>query len=122
MMKRLFVFCLILLAFGACAPKVIYVGKFYPATSKVDIYYSKDDVGRNYETMGHAVAEPSWPYSGSSKALQKSVNKLQEDAVIKGADAIIVEGIGATVAVSGANGNVSSGELKKINATLIKYK
>ncbi len=118
-MKRLFYSSLILLMLGACAPTVNYVGKTsYPMTEKVDVFYAKEDVGKSFETIGHAEIGPLY----SKKDIQKGVDKLTKDASTRGADAIIVDGIGTTISSSGSSGSVSSTEQQRIKATFIKYK
>ncbi len=122
-MKRLFYLCLITLMFCACAPTVSYVGKSYPVSDQVDIFYSKEDVKKSYETMGYAEAKTGiFEMSPSSKSLQECQTELQKEAKKRGADGVIIDGIGTIVTTSGSDGNVSSTESKNIKATFIKYK
>ncbi len=55
------------LFFLACA-SVDYMGKTYPPTTKIDIYYSKEDIKKEYEVMGKALCKGSF---ASSETMEK---------------------------------------------------
>lgn len=116
-MKRLLFICSVMLVLVACSPTVNYVGKAYPQADNIEVYYSKDDVKRNFETMGHAEVSVSWGNNG--KRCQEALEKLARK---KGADAVIIESLGTVVTTSGLGGNVSSTENTTVKATFIKYK
>lgn len=110
-MKKYFVLSIITLMvlFGCVAP-IQYMGRTYPATSNVDIYYSPHDVKKDYEVIGKV--------SNAGNKLQKIENRIVEEAKKRGADGIIYSNIQSTTQV--VNGNSSSGRL--LNADFIKYK
>lgn len=65
-----------------------YVGETYEATSAVDVYYSIDDVDKTHTVMGKisAKAMDGW----DSQAM---VEELKAQAMAKGADALVIEGV-----------------------------
>lgn len=79
-------------AAGSCAVETTYIGKAYPVTDTLELYFSWDDVPGPYETMGHITATPTL-FSDLEDA-QASIEKRARE---KGADAVIFEGIGTTV-------------------------
>lgn len=78
-----------------------YLGKSYAPTSHVDIYFATSDIHRPYEVMGEAKTEGSEALSFESIEQQ-----LVKDAMAKGADAVLIEGmdtivVGATTSNQG---------------------
>jgi len=63
-----------------------YLGKTYPPTQHVDVFYSPHDVTRAYEVMGEIRAEGDDIVSYASMQ-----QKLIQEAMQKGADAILIE-------------------------------
>jgi hypothetical protein len=63
-----------------------YVGKTYSKTDRVEIYFNKDEIKRPYEVMGQIKAEAS-----EALKFEDMEQKLVEDAMEKGADAILIE-------------------------------
>ncbi|MEM8564351.1 MAG: hypothetical protein AAGF57_19080 [Pseudomonadota bacterium] len=65
-----------------------YVGESYTPTSTVDVYYSTEDVKRPHAVMGKitATAMDGW----DSQAM---VDELKKQAMAKGADALVIEGV-----------------------------
>ncbi len=63
-----------------------YMGKTYPPTDHVDIFFSFDDIDRDYEVMGEIRAE-----AAEFLSMEKIQNKLMEEAMAKGGDAIVIE-------------------------------
>ena len=52
-MKKYFVLSIItLLVLFGCVSPIHYIGRTYPATSHVDIYYSPHDIKKDYEVIG----------------------------------------------------------------------
>jgi uncharacterized protein YbjQ (UPF0145 family) len=77
------------LALSACV-SVDYVGKSYPETANVEVYFADEDVSRPFEVMGELIAETDDMVFTSGEKMQ---NKLIEEAKKKGADAIILSGL-----------------------------
>ena len=115
---------------------VDYVGKSYPATSNVEIYFAEADIPRDYEVMGELIAETDDMVFTNGEKMQ---NKLVEEAKKKGADGIILSGLERRV--TGETGSTSSEtkvsndkvrttersdssvkEKKELRARLIKFK
>jgi hypothetical protein len=72
-------------ACGSDDDDVDYLGGSYPPTSRVDVYFSEDDITEDYLVMGHATVD-----GGDAEELQE---KLIEKARERGADGIIFEGL-----------------------------
>ena len=62
-----------------------YVGKTYSKTDRVEIYFNTDEIKRPYEVMGQIKAEA--PEAVRFEDMEK---KLVEDAMARGADAILI--------------------------------
>jgi uncharacterized protein YbjQ (UPF0145 family) len=137
-MKRLMILAAVLLLVTGCT-KIDYVGKEYPQTTDVEIFFSLEDVNREYEVMGHLTA--------TADADMVSAEKMQEDilkkAREKGADAVVILGLDTYTTSSPSSwsettettktnsgtktvtsGSSSSGteEKKEIRATFLKYR
>lgn len=129
--KALLLFSILLLS--SCGNQIIYFGREYPETTRVDIYFRENDVKEPNEIMGKLTYEVS--AKKSSDAVQQ---KIIERAKKKGSDAIIFEDISLTTTGS-ATGSAGAGTGKKgfffgifgsktkyergqqIKATLLKY-
>ena len=92
-----------LLAIG-CA-EVDYVGESFKPTTNIDLYFSKEDIEKEYTVMGHAIGSGIY----DSNAIQKA---LIEEAKEKGADAVLITGID----------NQDSGPENEVTASFLKYK
>jgi hypothetical protein len=68
-----------------------YLGKTYSPTQHVDVFFSPQDVKRAYEVMGEIRAEGDDIVS--YEAMQQ---KLEQEAMQKGADAILIEKLDMT--------------------------
>ena len=68
-----------------------YLGKTYPPTQHVDVFFSPQDVKRTYEVMGEIRAEGDDIVS--YEAMQQ---KLMQEAMQKGADAILIAKLDTT--------------------------
>ena len=79
---------LFVLLVAACGQPVRYIGRSYPPTFHVDLYFSEEDITKDYQVMGRAVAEATEGYL-SVEGLQE---KLESKAREKGADGIIIYG------------------------------
>lgn len=126
------------LLLAAGCTKIDYVGKEFAPTSDVDVFFSLDDVDREYEVMGHLTA------TGDEMV---SAEKMQEDilkkAREKGADAVVILGLdtyatsspttwsettetkqtesGTKTTTSGTSSGGAE-EKKQIRATFLKYR
>ena len=86
-MKRVVLSLVLILLVIGCT-KIDYVGEEYPPTTHVDLYFTMDDVERDYKIMGHAVASADDVVSA-----EKMQKKLMEEARKKGADGIVILGL-----------------------------
>ena len=93
-MKRIPMFLCALCACAAssCAVETTYIGKAYPVTDTLELYFSWDDVPGPYETMGHITATPTL-----FSDLEDAQASIEQKAREKGADAVGFEGIAHTV-------------------------
>jgi hypothetical protein len=117
--------------------KIDYVGKSYTPTTDVDIFFSMDDLKGEYEVMGHLTAT-----AGDFVSTEKMQEDILEKAREKGADAVVILGLGHYVVDTGSSwsettettetgkgvktttsGSQSAGteEKKEITAQFIKY-
>ena len=97
-----------LLAVG-CA-EVDYVGESFKPTTNIDLYFSKEDIEKEYTVMGHAVGDGT----SDSNEIQKA---LIEEAKEKGADAVLITGIDNQL-LSTEDGDPES----EVKASFLKYK
>ncbi|MEO8854023.1 MAG: hypothetical protein ABI359_09600 [Ginsengibacter sp.] len=96
--------------FGCTLP-VHYMGRSYPPTTNVDIYYSPHDVKKDYEVIGKVnITAPNLP---------KAQNGILNEAKRRGADGVIYTNMQNLADVS--NG-MSFPPDKVLNADFIKYK
>ena len=105
------VFILVILFAVGCA-SVNYIGESFEPTTTVDLYFSKESIEKEYTVIGHAIGSTVF---GSNDTIQK---KLIEEAKRKGADGVLITGIGKAHAPIGD----SSVEEDQINASFLKYK
>lgn len=104
------ILCVALLS--GCA-SVNYVGDEYAPTADVDIYYSEAAIARDYDLIGHGLGSGFWVKN------RKIQGKLIEEAKEKGADAILVTGLGkSNVIIS----NGISADEKQMNVVFLRYK
>ena len=100
-----------LLLFVCSCTTVSYVGDSHLASEKVDVFYDKSEITREYKVIGQAV--------GDGGKVEKVMNKLVERAKLEGADAILVKDIRKEkFAVNGQGGVASSNQ---ISASFLKY-
>ena len=98
-----------LLAIG-CA-NVNYVGKSFEPTTNVDLYFSKEDIEKEYTVMGHAIG------SGTSDS-NEIQTALIEEAKEKGADAVLITEISNPPLLSSEDSDPKS----EVKASFLKYK
>ena len=77
-------FCLLL---TACV-NTDYVGESYAPTTSVDVFYSMEDVTRSHKVMGKITATAMDGWDSDSM-----IEELKAQAMAKGADALVVEGV-----------------------------
>jgi hypothetical protein len=130
--KQIFLAASLLLS--SCGNKIIYFGREYQPTEKIDIYFREGDVSEPNEIMGKVTLEMS-----AKKSSDKVQRKLMNRTKNKGADAIIFDDISLTTtgsttggAAAGTGGKrgflgifgtktkYSKGQM--VEATLLKYK
>jgi predicted TIM-barrel enzyme len=86
-MKRLLAPAALALLLSACA-HVDYVGRTYPPTNKVDLFFDEREVGQDYEVMGEVLAR-----ANDLVSAEKLQAKIVEKAGEKGADAVVITGL-----------------------------
>tara|TARA_B100000745_G_scaffold102961_1_gene65754 strand:+ start:1149 stop:1496 length:348 start_codon:yes stop_codon:yes gene_type:complete len=99
-----------LLAIG-CA-SVNYVGKSFEPTTNVDLYFSKEDIEKEYTVMGHAIGSGT---SDSNDIQQALIDKAKE----KGADAVLITEIDNQNSLLA---EVDSDPDSEVKASFLKYK
>lgn len=65
-----------------------YMGESYPPTTSVNVFYSMDDVTRPHTVMGKISATAMDGWDSASM-----VEELKAQAMAKGADALVIEGV-----------------------------
>ena len=70
-----------LLAVGRA--EVDYVGESFKPTTNIDLYFSKEDIAKEYTVMGHAIGSGT---SDSDDIQQALIDKAKE----KGEDAVLI--------------------------------
>lgn len=94
-MKRYHLITIVLAFFAvSCTIAPQYSGTKYKRTDHVDIYYSFNDVKKDYTVVGHLTS-----HRYSDKTVQRN---LTSSAQRVGADAIIITGVDATTDEEGA--------------------
>ena len=101
-----------LLAIGCTS--VNYVGRSFDPTTSVDMYFSKEEIEKEYTVIGHAIG--SGTFGASNEKIQK---KLVEEARSRGADAILITGLGKSHVPVGKEGSTEENQIK---ASFLKYK
>ena len=88
----------------------MYVGKSFEPTTNVDLYFSKEDIQKEYTVMGHAIGSGT----SDSNDIQKA---LIEEAKEKGAGAVLITEIGNPLLSS-----EDSDPKSEVKASFLKYK
>ena len=102
-----------ILLFSANCAEVNYIGQTYEPTDEVQIFFDEKLIEYEYTIIGQAIGTGSWFVSNG-----KIQDKLVQTARRKGADAIIITGLGKD---NISTGDGSSIEERQINATFIRY-
>ena len=100
------------LSLTGCA-KVNYLGEEHSPTENVDLYYDEGAIEKDYDLIGHGLGTGLWVRN------KKITSKLIKEAQKRGANAILVTGLGKSN-VSLPNG-MSKGE-KQLHVVFLKYK
>ena len=77
---------LFVLFVAACA-KIDYIGQSYPPTTRVDLYFSEQDIRQDYQVMGHVIAQ-----ANEGISVERLQKKLEARAREAGADGIVIHG------------------------------
>jgi hypothetical protein len=85
-MKTMVAFLVGLLGAGCAYTE--YSGTNYQPTTRVDVYYGANQITKKYTVMGEAKTE-----GGQDMSFQQIEQKMVKDAMAKGADAILIEGM-----------------------------
>src|SRR5260370_31798469 len=83
----LFAFC----SFLAGCTTTDYMGKTYPPTQRVDVFFSPQDVRHTYEVIGEIRAQ-----ADDIVSFQSIQQQLMKEAMQRGGDAILIEHMGTT--------------------------
>ena len=87
-MKRLLLpAALAALLLSACA-HVDYVGRSYPPTQKVDLFFDEREVEASYDVMGQVIAR-----ANDLVSAEKLQAKIMQKAQDRGADAVVITGM-----------------------------
>ncbi|HLQ66874.1 MAG TPA: hypothetical protein VK123_06565 [Candidatus Limnocylindrales bacterium] len=87
-MKRLYTAAaLAALLLTACA-HIDYVGRTYPPTSKVDLFFHESEVDAPFDVMGTVIAR-----ANDLVSAEKLQAKIMKKAGEKGADAVVITGL-----------------------------
>lgn len=133
-MKRAFVWIPVLIVAVSCA-HVDYVGKSYEPTTRVDLFFTEEEVTQPYELMGKVIAT-----GGDGVSTEKMQDEIMKKAQKKGADAVVITGLDryksgeetnyaettkekkpGTTTTTGGSSTESKSE-KEITALFLKYK
>ena len=95
----------------SCA-NVNYVGKSFEPTIKVDLYFSKEDIEKEYTVIGHAISSGTSDSNDIQRAL---IDKAKE----KGADAVLITEIDNQNSLLAEADSDPDSEVK---ASFLKYK
>ena len=111
-LSKVSVFLIFALFTAGCA-SVNYVGDEFPSTTNIDIYYSEDAIDKDYDLIGHGLGSGFWVRN------QKIQSKIIEEAKEKGADAILITGLGKSNVIIT---NALSADEKQMNVAFLRYR
>jgi hypothetical protein len=83
-----YAFILLNLLLLGCATSIQYVGKSYPPTTQVDVFFSPKDIKKPFEMMGTMSGT-----IGHYTDFNQMMDKIKGEARKRGADAVIILGI-----------------------------
>lgn len=108
------IFTILLLAFMILGcTSVNYIGETLDPTTKIDTYFSSQDIDREYTVIGHALG------LGLIVGVHKVEAKLIEEARIKGADAILITKLDKGEVLVSAGSTMAE---HQVAALYLKYK
>jgi hypothetical protein len=134
-MKRYALLLVSALVLSGCGNKIIYYGRSYDETPKVDIFFREGDITEPNEVMGKLTYEVTAKRS-SDKVQARIIERVKK----KGADAIIFDDVSLTNTGSATGGGAAGVGVRKrgflgifgsktkytkgqqVKATLVKYK
>ncbi len=109
--KQTFILLILVILAVGCT-RVNYVGRsFVPLTEEVDVYFSKEEITKDYTIIGHAIG--SGKFVSNEKIRKKLIDKAKEN----GADAILITEVDRAH-VPTKDGHVTE---KQIKASFLKY-
>lgn len=102
MIRQIVTLVVATMVLSACAT-TDYVGETYAPTTHVDVFFAESDVGRTYKTIGTARTEGT-----EYMTFETIEQQLVTDAMAKGADAVIIDGmetvtVGSTTTTNGTS-------------------
>jgi hypothetical protein len=95
-----------------CATPLQYVGKSYPPTSQVDIFFNSHDVKKPFEVMGTIEGTFS-----QSSDFNQTMEKVKKEARKQGADGVIISGIELIPTATDSSATEKGGQL--VNQSLV---
>ena len=104
---------LFLLVFTAGCASTEYIGETYAPTADVEVFYSEDAIPYEFTTIGQALGTGVWVKN------HKIQDKLVDEARKRGADAILITGLGQSHIPLGED---TSAREKQINASFLRYR
>jgi hypothetical protein len=121
-MKHLISPIAVLIILLGCAT-INYIGESYPPTQQVDLYFSEEDIEREYSVVGRIIATAnSDELAYSSDKFTKAILKKARE---KGADGVVIFELGTITSISSASTEygekTSTSEKRRIEALAIKY-
>ncbi len=122
---------LLFIAVSCSEFKYDYIGKSYPKTKKIDVFFRPQDVNHDYEVMGEVLAQA--PYDQKLIYIQPKIERVARKY---GADAVLfpdldVSRVGFTSDKEGVESDttrlpdgkkVDEDRVKRISVKLLKYK
>ncbi len=103
--------CLAFVQLTGCA-RVYYVGDEFAPTETVDFYYGEDAIDKPYDLIGHGLG------SGFFVRTRKIKSKLIEEAKSRGADAVLLQGLGKSKVIIGQ----LNADERQMNAVFLRYR
>ncbi len=113
-MRKLLLLPLLGLLLTSCGIHTNYVGKSYAPTIDPDLYFSWNDVKKEYETMGYINATPQ-----NFATIEDAQAAIEKAAREKGADAVVFTDFNnqGMVITQDVQPNAAGGEIRTTTAT-----
>lgn len=113
-MKRLLIPALLAAVLIPACAHVDYVGRTYPPTSHVDLYFDEREVEAPYDVMGQVIAR-----ANDLVSAEKLQSKMMDKAKEKGADAVVITGLDRYKTGESTTYNESTKERKRRTETTV---